>query len=82
MQYGNEIYLAIAGVGQRIILIALRPVFGIGFSFSTITSFNYGAERLRRVKKVLREAILWLVGDIGFEPMTSAMSTQHSNQLS
>ncbi|MCJ7472972.1 MAG: MATE family efflux transporter [Actinobacteria bacterium] len=61
LQYGNEIYLAIAGVGQRIILIALRPVFGIGFSFSTITSFNYGAERLRRVKKVLREAILWVV---------------------
>jgi len=42
--------------GQRIILISLRPVFGIGFSFSTITSFNYGAERLRRVKKVLKEA--------------------------
>ncbi len=61
LQYGNEIYLAIAGVGQRIILISLRPVFGIGFSFSTITSFNYGAERLRRVKKVLREAMLWVV---------------------
>ena len=61
LQYGNEIYLAIAGVGQRIILISLRPVFGIGFSFSTITSFNYGAERLRRVKKILKEAILWVV---------------------
>jgi Na+-driven multidrug efflux pump len=61
LKYGNEIYLAIAGIGQRIILISLRPVFGINFSFSTITSFNYGADRLRRVKKVLMEATLWVV---------------------
>ena len=61
LKYGNEIYLAIAGIGQRIVLISLRPVFGINFSFSTITSFNYGADRLRRVKKVLMEAILWVV---------------------
>jgi putative MATE family efflux protein len=61
LKYGNEIYLAVAGVGQRIILISLRPVFGINFSFATITSFNYGAERLRRVKIVLFEAVMWVI---------------------
>ncbi len=61
LKYGNEMYLAIAGIGQRIILVSLRPVFGINFSFSTITSFNYGAVRLRRVKKVLGEASLWVI---------------------
>ena len=61
LKYGNEIYLAVAGVGQRIILISLRPVFGINFSFATITSFNYGAERLRRVKTVLLEAVMWVI---------------------
>ncbi len=35
------------------------PIIGIAQAFSTITGFNFGAKNYIRVKKVLKESIIW-----------------------
>jgi Na+-driven multidrug efflux pump len=37
------------------------PIIGISQGFATLVSFNYGAKKLARVKKILAEAILWSI---------------------
>ncbi|MBN1299492.1 MAG: MATE family efflux transporter, partial [Actinobacteria bacterium] len=59
MKYGSDTYIAIVGIGIRIIDLTLMPIIGITQGFSTIVSFNYGAKLFSRVKKILGETILW-----------------------
>jgi putative MATE family efflux protein len=59
MRYGDDTYIAIVGIGIRLIDLTLMPIFGITQGFSTIVGFNYGARLFKRVKKILGEAILW-----------------------
>ena len=59
MKYGSDIYIAIVGIGIRIIDLTIMPVIGITQGLSTIVSFNYGAKLYKRVKKVLGEAVIW-----------------------
>ena len=68
LHYGNDTYLAIAGITVRIMDLIVMPIIGISNGFSTIASFNYGAKSYKRVKMVLREAVLWtgLIASIGF----------------
>jgi len=68
LHYGNDTYLAIAGITVRIMDIIVMPIIGISHGFSTIASFNYGAKLYLRVKKILKEAVLWtgLIAIAGF----------------
>jgi putative MATE family efflux protein len=59
LHYGNDTYIAIAGITIRILDLITKPIVGISYGFSTIASFNYGAKLFKRVKKILGEAILW-----------------------
>ncbi len=59
MKYGDDSYIAIVGIGIRLIDLTLMPIFGITQGFSTIVGFNYGARLFKRVKRILGEAIIW-----------------------
>jgi len=71
LYYGNDTYIAIAGIIIRIVDLVAMPVIGISYGFSTIASFNYGAKLYARVKKVFGEAIIWTtsIAGVGFIAM-------------
>jgi len=58
-QYGGDIYIAITGIGIRIIDLIFMPILGISHGLSPLIGFNYGARLYPRVKKVLGEAFIW-----------------------
>jgi putative MATE family efflux protein len=64
--YGSDLYIAIMGIGLRLLSLIQMPLLGITQGFSTIVSFNYGAKLYDRVKKVLNLAIIWTVIIAGF----------------
>jgi len=68
LRYGNDLYIAIAGITIRIIDLTIMPILGISYGFSTIASFNYGAKLYARVRRVFGEAILWttIIAATGF----------------
>ncbi len=68
LYYGNDIYIAIAGIIIRIVDMTVMPILGISYGFSTIASFNYGAKLYTRVKRIMGEAILWttVIASVGF----------------
>ncbi len=70
LYHGNNLYIAVAGITFRIIDLAVMPIIGISYGFSTIASFNYGAKLYERVKRAFGEAILWttLIATAGFIP--------------
>ncbi|MBC8428862.1 MAG: MATE family efflux transporter [FCB group bacterium] len=55
---GNEIYLAILGVTNRILIFALMPLFGLVQGLQPAVGYNYGALNFKRVRK----AILYALG--------------------
>jgi len=61
IHYGSDLYIAIMGIGFRLITFIQMPIIGISQGFATLVSFNYGAKKLARVKKILAEAILWSI---------------------
>jgi putative MATE family efflux protein len=67
-QYGGDIYIAITGIGIRIIDLIFMPVLGISQGLSPLVGFNYGAKLYPRVKKVLGETFIWtsVVTVLGF----------------
>ncbi len=67
-QYGGDAYIAITGIGIRIIDLIFMPMLGISQGFSPIVGFNYGAKLYTRVKKVLMEAFIWatIIASVGF----------------
>jgi len=66
--YGGDLYIAIMGIGLRLLSLVQMPLIGITQGFSTIAGFNYGARLYTRVKKVLGIAVLWsvIVAGAGF----------------
>jgi putative MATE family efflux protein len=64
--YGSDLYIAIMGIGLRLLSLIQMPLLGLTQGFSTIVSFNYGAKLYGRVKKVLNLAIIWTVIIAGF----------------
>jgi len=69
--YGNDIHIAILGIGYRMIGLIQIPIVVLSQSFATISSFNYGARKYLRVKKVLGITIMWttIISFIAFVPM-------------
>jgi putative MATE family efflux protein len=72
LYYGNDTYIAIAGITIRILDIITKPIVGISYGFSTIAGFNYGAGLFKRVRIILREAVLW-TSTIAFFGFIAAM---------
>jgi putative MATE family efflux protein len=66
--YGGDSYITITGIAIRIIDLIFMPIIGISHGFSPIVGFNYGAGSYRRVKKVLKEGLVWTaaVAFVGF----------------
>ncbi len=58
-RYGGDIYIAITGIGIRIVDLIFMPIVGIAHGFSPIVGFNYGAEFFPRVRTILKEALFW-----------------------
>lgn len=58
-RYGGDVYITITGIGIRIIDLIFMPLVGISQGFSPIVGFNYGAKLYTRVKKILKEALIW-----------------------
>ena len=69
--YGNDIDIAILGIGYRMIGFIQVPIVVISQSFATISSFNYGAKQYQRVKKILGITVMWttIISLIAFIPM-------------
>ena len=69
--YGSDLYIAIMGIGLRMISLIQMPLIGITQGFSTIVGFNYGAKLYPRVKKVLGMAVMWtiIIAGVGFLAM-------------
>ena len=67
-KYGGDVYLSVTGIGMRVIDLIFMPLIGISQGFSPIVGFNYGAKLYARVKKVLKEALIWTVfiASLGF----------------
>ncbi|MDO4522977.1 MAG: MATE family efflux transporter [Eubacteriales bacterium] len=55
--YGESIPIACAGIITKVNMIFMSFVIGISQGLQPITSFNYGAENYRRVKKAYRCAL-------------------------
>ncbi|MCG9479830.1 MAG: MATE family efflux transporter [Actinomycetia bacterium] len=58
--YGNDLYIAVMGIGFRMLSLIQMPIIGINQGFSTIASFNYGAQLHARVKMVLAISTIWV----------------------
>ena len=52
--YGGDMYIATAGVINRLMAFSLMPLFGLAQGFQPIAGFNYGARKIARVKKSLK----------------------------
>ncbi|MFA5014627.1 MAG: MATE family efflux transporter [Actinomycetota bacterium] len=63
--YGSDLYIAIMGIGLRMLSLIQMPLVGITQGFCTIVGFNYGAKLYPRIKKVLGIAIGWTVAIAG-----------------
>jgi len=59
--YGGDLYIAVMGIGLRLLSLIQMPLIGITQGFSTIVGFNYGARLYPRVKKVLKIAAIWTI---------------------
>jgi Na+-driven multidrug efflux pump len=71
LKYGNDLYVAILGVGLRLLSLIQMPLLGITQGFSTIVGFNYGAKQYERVRKILNVALIWtiIIAGAGFIAM-------------
>ncbi|MBN1298695.1 MAG: MATE family efflux transporter [Actinobacteria bacterium] len=65
LHYGNNMYIAVMGIGLRVLSLIEMPIIGIAQGFSTLVSFNYGAKKYERVKTVFKEATIWTIGIAG-----------------
>jgi len=66
LHYGNNMYVAMMGIGLRVLNFIEMPIIGIAQGCSTLISFNYGAKKYERIKIVFKEAVLWTIAIAGF----------------
>ncbi|MEM6687288.1 MAG: MATE family efflux transporter [Bacteroidota bacterium] len=61
-QYGGETSVTIYGIISRMLMFALFPVMGISQGFLPIAGYNYGAEKLPRVRESINISIKYGTG--------------------
>jgi len=57
--YGGVTAVAVYGIINRVMMLALMPVVGISQGAQPIIGYNYGAKKFERVIKALKLAIMW-----------------------
>jgi putative MATE family efflux protein len=57
VHYGGEIAIAVYGIINKVLLFTFLPMFGIVQGFQPIVGFNYGANKISRVKQSISAAI-------------------------
>lgn len=55
--YGGDLAVAAYGIVQRVLRFFVMPIFGIAQGMQPIVGYNWGAQRLGLVRKVMRIAI-------------------------
>lgn len=63
---GGETAISIYAIPNRIAMFAFFPLIGLSQGFIPIAGFNYGAQSYKRVKEVVRLAIVWGLIIAGF----------------
>ena len=61
-KYGGEVSIAVYGIISRMLMFALFPVLGIAQGFLPIAGYNYGAEKLKRVRESINTSIIYGTG--------------------
>ncbi len=56
--YGGDLAISVYGVVNRVIMFLFMPLFGIVQGMQPIVGFNYGANKIDRVKETLRLSII------------------------
>ncbi len=51
--YGSDLYLAVIGVVNRVMMFMMMPLFGLVQGLQPIVGFNYGARNMDRVKRAV-----------------------------
>ncbi len=66
--YGGDLYIAIFGVINRVMMFMFMPVFGIVQGLQPIIGFNFGARKMQRVKRAMFEAtiVITIMMTLGF----------------
>ncbi len=66
--YGGDLYIAIFGVINRVMMFMFMPVFGIVQGLQPIIGFNFGAKKMQRVKRAMFEAtvVITVMMTVGF----------------
>ena len=59
IQYGNDSYVAVYGILNRIIMFVYFPVIGLIQGFLPIAGYNYGAKNYVRLMESLKTATIW-----------------------
>lgn len=54
---GGDFYIAVYGIIHRLLLLTMMPLFGVVQGFQPIAGYNYGANKLDRVKKVVKSSL-------------------------
>ena len=54
--YGGQMAIAAMGIINRVSLLMLMPLFGIGQGMAPIVGYNYGAKNYGRVKETVKKA--------------------------
>lgn len=68
--YGGDIAIAVFSVVNRVIMFITMPLFGVVIGSQPMIGFNYGANKMGRVKETLRTSILttFIIGAVFFIP--------------
>lgn len=70
--YGGDIAITIFGIVNRVIMFLLMPLIGIGQGMQPIVGYNYGAQKINRVKEAVKISVLvsttlavfgWVIGE-------------------
>jgi len=56
--YGGELSISVYGVVNRVIMFLFMPLFGIVQGMQPIVGYNYGANRIDRVKEAVKLSII------------------------
>ncbi|SET73956.1 putative efflux protein, MATE family [Natronincola peptidivorans] len=56
--YGGELAVSVYGVVQRVIMFLFMPLFGVVQGMQPIVGYNYGANRIDRVKETVKLSIM------------------------
>ena len=75
---GGESAVAVYAIISRLLMFSLFPVLGITQGFIPIAGFNYGAKNKKRVKEVIRTAVLYATS---FATLVFLMINVFSNSI-